>query len=132
VEGLFTVKLDFGSNIFTGETIFLEIGVRSAGSGSFTTLTPRQELTASPYALYAPNAGSVAWTNVLSRPDGLDDGDDVAFFYERPGYSVNTPDSEGDVGLYTAITIGADGLPILSYHDDTNGNLNVGHCHALT
>jgi predicted regulator of Ras-like GTPase activity (Roadblock/LC7/MglB family) len=33
-----------------------------------------------------------------------------------------------DVGLYNSITIGVDGLPIISYYDSTNGNLRVAHC----
>lgn len=51
--GLFTIPaLDFGSNAFTGQSRWLEIAVRCpASSGSYTTLTPRQALTATPYAL---------------------------------------------------------------------------------
>ena len=38
------------------------------------------------------------------------------------------PAGAGLVGLYTFITIGADGLPIISYYDETNKNLKVPHC----
>jgi hypothetical protein len=55
-NGLFTVALDFGASAFTGQARWLEIAVRCpAGSGIYTTLTPRQALTAAPYALYAQN-----------------------------------------------------------------------------
>ena len=50
-NGLFTTSLDFGS-AFTGDARWLAIAVRCpAGSGSYTTLSPRQALTAAPYAL---------------------------------------------------------------------------------
>jgi hypothetical protein len=56
VNGLFTAQLNdanqFGSTAFNGDKRFLEIAVRSpAGGGAFTTLTPRQPLSATPYAL---------------------------------------------------------------------------------
>ncbi len=50
-EGLFTVALDFGSGPFTGEARWLEIAVRCTPDPGFNTLTPRQALTAVPYAL---------------------------------------------------------------------------------
>src|SRR5262245_21346470 len=49
-KGLFTVLLDFGSDTFTGADRWLEVAVRPAGSGAFTTLNPRQPITATPYA----------------------------------------------------------------------------------
>ena len=56
-NGLFTTTVDFGSGIFDGTAYWLAIGVRSNGSGVvFSTLTPRQAVTPSPYALYATTA----------------------------------------------------------------------------
>ena len=40
-------------------------------------------------------------------------------------------DTVGIVGYYTSITIGADALPIISYHDANNGDLKVAHCANL-
>ena len=51
-NGLFTVTLDFG-NQFPGANRWLEIAVRTNGGGAFTTLTPRQPITATPYAITA-------------------------------------------------------------------------------
>jgi len=42
--------------------------------------------------------------------------------------TITTIDSEGDVGRHTAIAIGADGLPVISYYDASNGNLKVLKC----
>ena len=50
-NGIFTVQLDFGTNGFPGADRFLEIGVRAASGGSFTTLVPRQQITASIYSI---------------------------------------------------------------------------------
>ncbi len=51
-NGLFTVTLDFGAN-FPGADRWLEIGVRTNGGGAFSTLSPRQQITAAPYAVAA-------------------------------------------------------------------------------
>ncbi len=55
-NGLFTVELDFGAQ-FSGDARELKIEVRPAGGvgdcavgGGFTTLSPRQKLTLTPYA----------------------------------------------------------------------------------
>ena len=56
VDGHFTVQLDFGSSPFQGESRWLEIGVHDnklEDPNEFTVLSPRQEITAAPYALYA-------------------------------------------------------------------------------
>jgi len=52
VDGLFTVQLDFGVDPYTSnESRWLEIEVRSpSGVGGFTTLSPRQRLTSSPFS----------------------------------------------------------------------------------
>jgi hypothetical protein len=43
-----------------------------------------------------------------------------------PGPSV--VDAAGDVGQYTAVTIGSDGLPLIAYYDVTHQDLKVAHC----
>jgi hypothetical protein len=51
VDGLFTINLTF-ANAFPGANRFLEVRVRPAGVGGFTTL-PRTPITATPYAIKA-------------------------------------------------------------------------------
>ena len=45
--------------------------------------------------------------------------------------TVTTVDSDDDVGDELAITLGADGLPLISYYDATNGALKVAHCNNV-
>ena len=56
-DGLFTASLDFGFGVVDNKSLFLQTEVRSpAGSGSYTTLTPRQPLTAALNAQFARKA----------------------------------------------------------------------------
>ena len=58
-SGIFTVTLDFGAAAFPGANRWLEIGVRAGVStGSFTTLSPLQPITSTPYALQSLNAAT--------------------------------------------------------------------------
>jgi len=60
-NGLFTVALDFGSAPFNGAALWLDIAVRpGASAGAYTNLLPRQPITATPYAIKAANAMTVA------------------------------------------------------------------------
>ncbi|MHC4666531.1 MAG: hypothetical protein ACYS9T_11355, partial [Planctomycetota bacterium] len=58
-DGYFTVELDF-NDVYDGNERWLEIGVRPGEMNDpnvYTVLEPRQELTATPYALYALSGG---------------------------------------------------------------------------
>ena len=65
-NGLFTVQLDFGMSPFNGNPRWLEIGVRpGASTGAYTTVNPRQPITATPYAIRAGNfSGPVAASQI--------------------------------------------------------------------
>jgi hypothetical protein len=56
-NGLFTTSLDFGSAAFTGADRWLQISAQTNGTG-YITLTPRQKVSATPYALRAANAAT--------------------------------------------------------------------------
>ena len=55
--------------------------------------------------------------------------DDTAL--ERSGYALTTLDGSGNVGRFSSVTIGADGLGLISSFDETNGDLKVAHCSDL-
>ncbi|MCK4658060.1 MAG: hypothetical protein KAV82_00930 [Phycisphaerae bacterium] len=100
VNGLFTVELDFGTGIFAGEARWLEIAVRVPACSSEpcvlpTMLSPRQELTPAPYAVYAQDAGYV-----LNGITGSGTADYIAKFTDTTtiGDSV-IHESEGNVGI---------------------------------
>lgn len=67
-NGLFTVVLDFGSAAFNGSARWLQIEVRPGNSsGAFTSLSPRQAVTPTPYAIYA---GAVAASGLSGKISG--------------------------------------------------------------
>ena len=80
-NGRFTVALDFGAGAFNGQKRFLEMDVRTdagatcADPTGYTTLAPRQDLTATPHASFASSAASATTattaTNALSANTAL-------------------------------------------------------------
>ncbi len=51
--GVFSVPLDFGAASFPGAARFLEVAVRHAGGNTYTTLSPRSQITTAPYSIRA-------------------------------------------------------------------------------
>ncbi|HTX21319.1 MAG TPA: sialidase family protein [Candidatus Aquilonibacter sp.] len=68
-NGLFTTTLDFGSAVFDGSALTLEIGVRAYGdTNAYTILSPRQPLNSVPYAIQAINASNAMAAANLTAP----------------------------------------------------------------
>jgi hypothetical protein len=53
VDGLLNTPVDFTDAPFAGDALWIEVAIRPAGTATYTTLAPRQSLTAAPYALFA-------------------------------------------------------------------------------
>lgn len=92
-DGLFTANLDFG-NQFPGEARWLESAVKCTGDAAFVTLTPRQPLTAVPYAI-----GLLPGT-IIDNPNG-NGVKGVAHTLGKAGI-VGTNEGSGGYGVYGA------------------------------
>lgn len=68
-NGLFMATMDFGPGIFTGTAYWLQIGVRTNLAASFTALSVRQQLTPTPYAIYAEGANATGLTGTIPTGD---------------------------------------------------------------
>lgn len=120
-RGRFTVALNFGASAMNGQARWLQIAVRCpTGTGAFTTLTPRQALTASPYALTLRPGAVVAGT-VASG--GILDLTNYGTSSSASGLRVTSApvgvwvQSAGVSGVYVASS-GVDAVNILSAGDD--------------
>lgn len=88
-SGRFTVALDFGAQ-FSGQQRFLEIelrpttGLDCSNPAGFTTLSPRQPLTAAPFASYALTAGTALASTNASQLNG-----------QSPSYYTNAANLTG-------------------------------------
>jgi len=65
-NGLFTTTLDFGTAFTNGTPFWIEIGVGTNLTNTFTVLTPRQPVTSTPYAITARNVTGTVPTSQLT------------------------------------------------------------------
>jgi hypothetical protein len=135
-NGLFTVTLDFG-NQFPGAARFLELGVRHAGVGGFTTLSPRQPITSVPYAIQALNPGpqgppgTPAAVSVGTRRFQTTTPTSALTFLS-PALPVTVASGQAvlvtaTVTLGTTIAAGASGLRLWIAYQPTGGTVTAAH-----
>lgn len=118
-NGVFSVLLDFGTNVFTGADRFLEISVRRNINENYTILAPRQQIASSPYsirtlsaqqadtALNAQKLGGVAASEYVTNSN-------VGSSFIRNGTNQQTADFNvsgngligGNVGIGTTNPLG--------------------------
>ena len=61
-DGRFACGLNFGNTAFDGTNRWIQVEFRNpAGSGQYLALSPRDKITATPYALYALNGANGVW-----------------------------------------------------------------------
>jgi hypothetical protein len=86
IDGYFTVEPNFGGGVFVGNEVWLEIGIRPGEQSDpcgYTTLSPRQEVTPAPYALYTGLAGDAGTLGGYQASDFIKTSQD----YGRSGVS---------------------------------------------
>ena len=70
-SGIFTVQIDFGAGVFPAAgNRFLEIAVKQTSGSTFTTLSPRQPVTANPYAIRSLNSTTADGLSVAGEGAG--------------------------------------------------------------
>jgi hypothetical protein len=111
-DGYFTTTLDFGAGRFTGDARWLQIAVRpGAETGAYTTLTPRHELTPTPYAINSDNEGTANYIPKITST-----GITNSMLYESSGnigVGTTSPAVDLDVqgGQHSAIRTQGSGNP---------------------
>ena len=138
-NGTFNVPLNFGSVAFKGEARWLEVTVRSpAGVGGFTTLTPRQPLTATPHSSFSLNtrgltvdaAGKVGIGTTFTGAERLTVAGDMILGGTTSGEYRHLQISSGLVQgyLFGAHQGETEGLHLgLNYFIDESGNHQFPH-----
>jgi len=85
-NGLFTTTLDFGATAFNGNNArWLDIQVEGPGDVSYTTLSPRQPISPSPYAIFALSGGGGGLTLPFAGSSSQ----------ASPAFSVSNSNSSG-------------------------------------
>jgi hypothetical protein len=112
-NGLFTTLVDFG-NAFSGTSYWLEIAVSTNDANTFTTLAPRQQLTPTPYAIYAEGANAAGLTGTIASAN-FANGSITSNLLA--GGSVGVPQLTTNIGVWTQVGTN------LFY---TSGNVSIG------
>jgi hypothetical protein len=126
-EGIFTALLDFGAGVFNGADRFLEISVRAGNSGGpFRTVSPRQRVTPTPYAIVAGNINGAGSINASQLTIGTVPTAALNNAWKTTGNSGTTPPAHflGTTDNQP-LELSANGHRALRIEPNTNGAPNL-------
>jgi hypothetical protein len=146
-DGLFTVELDFGDDLFLMTPRYLEVRVRpGASGGSFDILTPRTTVNPAPAAHHATNATFATTADALTNPIWNESGSVITagdglnrVFINRENFITSAEyfgvhaDTTGFVGMYVSGPTGSfpfygysvnGGISAYSYFNESDNSLN--------
>jgi hypothetical protein len=110
VNGLFSVALDFGGSAFNGDARWMEVEIREHGDlkGPYTTLSPREPITPSPYSL---------------QTRGI-----VVDLFGRVGIGTDAPNSQLEVATTSGdgVMISGGDEPHMSFRDGDGFSSRIG------
>jgi hypothetical protein len=107
-DGLFVVSLDFGAGVFDGNARWLEIEVEGS------ILTPRQEITPVPYALFAANSGSGAGDNLGNHT--------ATQALDMATFAINNAGAVGAASVSATGAVSAGSLSVTGTVQDSSGD----------
>lgn len=113
-NGRFALEVDFGGAVLAAPQAWIELAVRASGEVGFDVQSPRQRITGVPLALFAEQAGEVAWAGISGLPAGLADGEDDDGLGALACADGQGPVFNGDSGAWQCGEAAADGLSVLS------------------
>jgi hypothetical protein len=134
--GVVTASVILRSVDFSGPR-WLEVAVAPAGSGTFTTLTPRQPINQAPRANYADRAGAVPWSGISNVPPSVSNAfspwnagseDSIYYMAGKVGIATTTPalrlDVNGRIRLLGPLQTSSTPTPTtdLGLYSATEGN----------
>lgn len=113
-RGLFTVRLDFGAEVFNGQARWMGIEVRvPATNGVWTQLSPRHPVTATPYALQTRglfcDSGGQVGIGTDAPTSALQVGDIGNYFWGLADGWGDFSLNNGEVGFSIGVATGGSG-----------------------
>lgn len=95
-DGRFACGLNFGNAAFDGTNRWIQVEFRNpAGSGQYLALSPRDKITATPYALYALNGANGVWVYNTNQQSVTVMGKKVGIGTSNPSAALEVVDPRG-------------------------------------